>query len=101
MAVHHHYLLGQMANFNRDRTAERQPHAPWTLETRIIRIKKVTDPVHTAHTRCLSRPVLEQTFGYWRNTDGDTGDRIVGEIELPARNFYTADRESVVIGYNR
>lgn len=56
--LHDHYLIEQMANFNRERIAERQPHV-------------------VGHLRAdVTKPVLERAFEYWRNIDQAIGDRI-------------------------
>jgi catalase len=63
------YLIGQMANFNRERIAERQPHA------------KGSGPLASSRRPRMSAPtpsdkVLARAFEYWKNVDQELGERV-------------------------
>jgi len=92
IVLHDHYLLEQMANFNRERIPERQPHAKGsgafgrfevTQDVRQYTRAAVFQPGDRLVSNVVghlkdgvSEPVLERAFEYWRNIDREVGDRI-------------------------
>jgi catalase len=60
-----HYLIEQMANFNRERIPERQPHA-----------KGSGRPPRNG----VTEQVLERAFEYWKNVDKETGEKIEAAV---------------------
>ncbi len=88
-----HYLIEQMANFNRERISERQPHARLFsyadahrarlgVNYKQIPVNRPKCPVHSYSKDGVMRvenvtdPVLERALEYWRNIDKEIGDRI-------------------------
>ena len=67
--LHDHYLIEQMANFNRERIPERQPHAKGSGAVGHF---EVTHDV-SAYTKAA---VLQRALEYWSNIDKNIGDRI-------------------------
>ena len=63
-----HYLMEQMANFNREMIPDRQPHAKGSGAFGHLK-------------NGVSEPVLERVFEYWRNIDKDIGDRIARGVK--------------------
>jgi catalase len=78
------YLIEQMANFNRERIPERQPHAKgggpygtFTVTHDVSRYsRRLVSNVAGALSRIKRREVLDGAFEYWRNIDKTIGDSI-------------------------
>ena len=89
-----HYLIEPVANFNRERIPERQPHAkgggafgqPGTMVREVLddaaRDRLVSNIVgHLLDG--VTEPVLQCAFGYWRNVDKVLGNRV--EVSVRTR----------------
>jgi catalase len=85
-----HYLIEQMAQWNRERIPERQPHAKGSgadVMDDAARDRLVGN-VAGHLLDGVTEPVLQRAFEYWRNVDNDLGRRV--EKEVRAGQFRVA-----------